>query len=110
MRELVDGAVTSAVRDTICAHVAGTFAPAMLTLSDAAVNRLARRGGWKIGVGYRTWISNEVGSVDHAADGLTFTSVAGGNMLSTPDDCSAEQVVAAMTETLTRNSLDEIPH
>jgi hypothetical protein len=31
-------------------------------------------------------------------------------LISAPDDWSAERVVAAMTETLAANGLDEVPH
>ena len=61
--------------------------------------------GWS-----RTWISAEVGAVTQAEDGLTVTELAGGTMISAPDDWPADRVVAAMTETLTANGLDEVPH
>ncbi|AIY46966.2 hypothetical protein G155_16940 [Mycobacterium sp. VKM Ac-1817D] len=94
----------------MCAALASAWRPATLTLTDSATNRLARRGGWKIGAGYRTWISSEVGTVSRVADGLTATELAGGTLISAPDDWSAEQVVAAMVETLAANGLDEVPH
>ncbi|OLT79680.1 hypothetical protein BKG58_19825 [Mycobacteroides abscessus subsp. abscessus] len=110
LRETSPGGITSAVGDAVCAAVASAWRPATLTLTDSATNRLARRGGWKIGAGYRTWISSEVGTVSRVADGLTATELAGGTLISAPDDWTAEQVVAAMTETFAANGLDEVPH
>ncbi|ALM19082.1 hypothetical protein [Mycobacteroides abscessus] len=110
LREATSAGITSEVGDAVCAAVASAWRPATLTLTDSATNRLARRGGWKIGAGYRTWISSEVGAVSRVADGLTATELAGGTLISAPDDWSAEQVVAAMTETLAANGLDEVPH
>jgi len=109
LRETSPGGLTSDVGDAVCAAVASAWRPATLTLTDTATNRLARRGGWKIGAGYRTWISSEVGTIGRVADGLTATELAGGTLISAPDDWSAEQVVAAMTETLSANGLDEVP-
>ncbi|MGV0740704.1 hypothetical protein ABQF35_30605 [Mycobacterium syngnathidarum] len=110
LRETSPGGITSAVGDAVCAAVASAWRPATLTLTDSATNRLARRGGWKIGAGYRTWISSEVGTVSRVVDGLTATELAGGTLISALDDWPAERVVAAMTETLAANSLDEVPH
>lgn len=110
LRETSSGGITSEVGDAVCAAVASAWQPATLTLTDTVANRLARRGGWKIGAGYRTWISSEVGTVGRVADGLTATELAGGTLISAPDDWSAEQVVPAMAETLSANGLDEVPH
>lgn len=110
LRETSPGGITSEVGDAVCAAVASAWRPATLTLTDSATNRLARRGGWKIGIGYRTWISSEVGTFGRVADGLAATELAGGTLISAPDDWSADRVVAAMTETLAANGLDEVPH
>jgi len=104
------GGLTSEVGDAVCTAVTSTWRPATLTLTDSATNRLARRGNWKIGAGYRTWVSSEVGVVSRVVDGLTATELAGGTLISAPDDWTAEQVVAAMLETLAGNGLDEVPH
>lgn len=108
--ERTSGSVTSETGDAVCAAVACTWRPATLTLSDSAASRLARRGNWKIGAGYRTWVGGEVGTVSRVADGLTATELAGGTLISAPDDWPAERVVAALTETLAANGLDEVPH
>lgn len=110
LMETAPGGITSEVGDAVAAAVASSWRPATLTLTNTAANRLARRGNWKIGAGYRTWISSEVGAVRSVADGLTASELAGGTLISAPDDWSAEQVVAAMTETLSANGLDEVPH
>ncbi|WP_234790220.1 hypothetical protein [Mycolicibacterium fortuitum] len=110
LRGTSPGGITSEVGDAVCAAVASAWRPATLTLTDSATNRLARRGGWKIGAGYRTWISSEVGTVSRVADGLAATELSRGTLISAPDDWSAEQVVPAMTETLSANGLDEVPH
>jgi hypothetical protein len=110
LREMYVGAVTAGDGDAACAAVAQTWESAMFTLSDDPVRQLARRGNWKIGIGYRTWISAEVGVVNEVADGLAATELAGGTLISAPDDWSAEHVVEAMTTTLRDNGLDEVPH
>ena len=110
LRETSSGGITSQVGDRVVAAVASAWHPATLTLTDSAANRLARRGNWKIGAGYRTWINSEVGTVSRAADGLTVTELAGGTLISAPDDWPAERVVAALTETLAANGLDEVLH
>ncbi|TDK96786.1 hypothetical protein EUA02_12820 [Mycobacterium paragordonae] len=110
MRELVSGAVTGHVGDSLCAAVAEAWKPLTLSLSDPLVNRTARRGGWKIPVGYRTWVNAEVGTVRHTEKGLASREMAGGTLLSAPDDWPADRVVAAMTASLAANGLEEIPH
>ncbi|WP_199178330.1 hypothetical protein [Mycobacterium hubeiense] len=110
LREKVPGGITGDLGDAVCAAVASTWRPSNLKLTDSATNSTARRGGWKIGVGYRTWISSEVGKVDHVAEGLTVTELAGGTMISAPDDWPAQRVVEAMTATLVANGLDEVAH
>lgn len=44
------------------------------------------------------------------ANGLSVTEMAGGSLISAPDDWLAERVVGAMAETLSANGLDEVPH
>lgn len=110
LREMYVGAVTVDDGDAACAAVARTWESAMFTLSDDPVRQLARRGNWKIGIGYRTWISSEVGAVNQVAEGVTATELGGGTLISAPDDWSAERVVAVLTETLAANGLDEVPH
>ncbi|SIJ52988.1 Uncharacterised protein [Mycobacteroides abscessus subsp. bolletii] len=109
-REKTPGTVTSARGDALCEAVARTWNPSGFKLTDSLTNSTARRGGWKIGVGYRTWISAEVGAVSHLVDRLTATELAGGTLISAPDDWPAERVVEAMTATLRENGLDEVPH
>ncbi|AMU39259.1 hypothetical protein A3N99_02930 [Mycobacteroides abscessus] len=110
LREMYVGALTAADGDAACAAVAQAWNPAMLVLSDDPVRQLARRGNWKIGVGYRTWISKEVGEINHLVDLLTATELAGGTLISAPDDWPASRVVEAVTATLRENGLDEVPH
>ncbi|WJJ56286.1 polymorphic toxin immunity protein [Mycobacterium phage prophiT46-2] len=110
LREMYTGALTSADGDAVCRAVTQAWEPAMLVLTDDPVRQLARRGNWKIGVGYRTWISDEVGEINHLVDRLTATELAGGTLISAPDDWPAERVVEAMTATLRENGLDEVPH
>lgn len=110
LREMYKGALSAADGNAVCDAVARTWTPAMFVLSDDPVRQLARRGDWKIGVGYRTWVSAEVGEVTEAAEGLSVTELAGGTLISAPDDWPAERVVAAMMSTLDANGLDEVPH
>ncbi|MCZ0730907.1 hypothetical protein [Mycolicibacterium iranicum] len=109
VRETIPGTFTSENADALCAAVASTWQPATLKFTDAATNSAARRGNWKIGIGYRTWISTDVGTVAQAAEGLTVSELAGGTMISAPDHWPAQRVVATMTETLAMNDLDEVP-
>ncbi|OBF24248.1 hypothetical protein [Mycobacterium kubicae] len=110
LRELVSGGVTGDIGDTLCMAVAEAWEPLALSLSDPAVNRIARRGGWKIPVGYRTWVSGYVGPIEELAGGLASRELADGTLISAPDDWSADRVVAAMTASLAANGLDEVPH
>lgn len=110
LRQLAAGGVTSETADTVCAAVTRVWEPATVKLSDSSVDRIARRGNWKIGVGYRMWISAEVGPIHQLAEGLSSMPLATGTLISAPDDWPAERVVGAMTETLAANGLDEIPH
>jgi len=110
LRQKIAGSVTSQLGDAVCAAVAWTWHPSTVKLTDSKTNSTARRGGWKIGVGYRTWISSEVGTVSRVADGLAATELAGGTLISAPDHWAAEHVVSAMLETLTTNNLDDVPH
>lgn len=110
LREMHQGALTANDADAVCAAVAQTWNPATSEFADLAVRQLARRGNWKIGVGYRTWISTEVGKITHLVDRLTAVELAGGTMISAPDDWPAARVVEAMTATLRENGLDEVPH
>lgn len=110
MRQSAMGGVDSETADTLCAAVVEAWSPAMVVFSDRTVLRLARRGNWKIGVGYRLWLSSDAGAVSQLADGLTAVSLGGGTLVSAPDEWPAERVVDAMTQTLAANDLDEIPH
>ena len=100
LRQNVPGTLASELGSAVCAVVASTWRPSTVKLTDSVTNHAAREGNWKIGVGYRTWINTEVGTVTQAAKGLTVTKVAGGALISAPDNWSAVRVVAAMTETL----------
>lgn len=110
LRETTLGAVTSEVGNSLCRIVAQEWNPSYFKLTNSETNSLARRGNWKIGVGYRTWISAEVGTVTHLVDTLTSTELAGGTLISAPDDWPAARVVEAVTATLRENGLDEVPH
>jgi hypothetical protein len=109
-RETSPGGVTPELGDAVCAAVASTWEPTTLALADSPTKREARRGGWKIDVGYRTWISAEVGAVKDIAQGLSSAKLAGGTMISAPDDWPAKAVVESMIATLKANRLDEVPH
>lgn len=109
LRQKIPGSVTSQLGDAVCAAVASTWHPSTVKLTDSKTNSTARRGGWKIGVGYRTWISGEVGAITTVANGLAVSELAGGALISAPDHWPADRVVAAMIETLQANGLDEVP-
>jgi hypothetical protein len=110
LNEITPGGLTASAGDIVCQAVAETWQPATLVLSDDPVRQLARRGNWKIAVGYRMWISSEVGAVHQLSDQLAATGLAGGTMISAPDIWPASRVVEATTATLRENGLDEVPH
>ena len=110
LRDITPALLTTEMCDDLATAVILSWEPSTAVFSDNPVRQTARRGNWKIGVGYRTWISSEVGTVSRLADGLSATQLASGTMISAPDDWPAERVVRAMTETLTANGLDEVPH
>lgn len=110
LRQKVPGAVTSDVGDIVCSAVARTWNPSTVKLSDSETNRAARRGGWKIGIGYRTWISASIGPITTVAQGLVATELAHGTMISAPDEWPPSRVVETMTQTIASNGLDDIPH
>ncbi|WP_237113435.1 hypothetical protein [Mycobacteroides abscessus] len=110
LREITPGGLTSEVGDAVVTAVASTWRPSYLMLTDREANRVARRGNWKIRVGYRTWINAQTAAVTQVADGLTMSKQNEGTLISAPDDWSAERVVEAMVATLQMNGLDEVPH
>ncbi|WP_246398631.1 hypothetical protein [Mycobacterium vicinigordonae] len=63
MREVTSDGVTGKVGDTLSATVIDAWKPLTRSLSDPLVNRIARRGGWKIPLGYRTWVNAGVGAI-----------------------------------------------
>lgn len=75
--------------------------------ADSATSHAARRGNWKIGLGYRTWGTTETNGVP---EDLSATELARGTMISAPDDWPAERIVATMVETRGVSGLDEVPH
>jgi len=100
-REVVDDLVALAVR---------AWQPLTVNYTTTAVNAEAARSGWDVPVGYRLWISPEVGTFSEIAEGLTTRPLEGGTLLSAPDDWGYLAVAEAMRETLEANDLDEIPH
>lgn len=111
LRETQPQAFTSTDATAVCDAVAQAWQPSTVALSDNRVRQVARRGGWKVPVGYRIWISSELGAIRHTPDGLvaTATTPVVGTMVSAPDDWPAERIVAATTELLTANGIDEVP-
>lgn len=84
-----DAGVDARAADAVCGEVVATLEPASAAFADTAVRHLARRGNWKIGIGYRTWISSGVGRIDQLAEGLTKSELASGTMIASPDDWGA---------------------
>lgn len=102
--------VSSDVAERVCVAVAEIWRPVAMSLADVAVRQIARRGGWRFGIGYRTWVSHAVGTVTKLSDGLTSTPVADGTLISAPDHWPADRVVDAVSAALVANGLDIIPH
>lgn len=102
--------LTAAQGDALVAAMVDAWSPLSVVLSTGSLNALARRGMWKISAGYRLWLSDEVGPVGAVAEGVTKSRLAGGWLLSVPDEWDAQRVVDAMAVTRELNGLDELPH
>lgn len=108
LRTKASGAITG---DALCAAVASSWLP--FCGSTHRLDDPSHRASGQLEDRHRPphlGISTEVAAVARAAHGLTVTDLAGGTPISAPDDWPADRVVAAMTETLAGNGLDEIPH
>ncbi|MFE3997200.1 hypothetical protein ACFX43_00165 [Nocardioides sp. YIM B13467] len=103
-------AFTARVVDDIAISTIEAWEPAALAFRDEETLMTARRGGWSIPVGYRTWIADSVGHVDAATHGIASQHVAGGSYLSAPDGWDADAVVHGMLQTFSANGLDKIRH
>jgi hypothetical protein len=107
----VDGEhIPRAFTDAVVSSAVEGWDPLMVRLGTIEMQRLARRGNWKITPGYRLWLADAVGRIDHVADGVQAERVETGTLLTLPDDWSAQQVVDATQRTLELNGLDELPH
>lgn len=107
----VDGEhVPRAFTDAVVSSAVEGWDPLMVRLGTIEMQRLARRGNWKITPGSRLWLADAVGRIDHVADGVQAERVETGTLLTLPDDWSAQQVVDATQKTLELNGLDELPH
>lgn len=102
------GAFTAQVVDDIAISTIEAWEPAALAFRDEETLMTARRGGWSIPIGYRTWIADSVGQVATAAHGIATQRLAGGTYLSAPDSWGAGAVVGGMLETFSANGLDKI--
>lgn len=98
VRESIPGTFTSEGADALCPAVASTWQPATLKFTDAAHQQRSAARQLEDGIGYRTWISADVGTVAEAAEGLAVNELANGTMISAPDHWPADRVVAAMTQ------------
>ena len=103
-------AFTGQVVDDIAISTIKAWSPAALAFRDEETLMTARRGGWSIPIGYRTWIADSVGHVDAAAQGIASQRIASGSYLSAPDGWDADAVVDGMLQTFSANGLDKIPH
>lgn len=94
----------------IMAAVVEHWQPATAAASDTATASLSGgRGRFAPIIGQRTWLRNDVGTINTAPEGVLVESLAGGTLLSANDDWAPEQVVAAMTEALESNAIGVIP-
>lgn len=110
VRPKAPGVVAAAQGDALVAAMVDAWSPLSVVLSTGGLNVLAKRGGWKISAGYRLWLSDVVGAVGEVAEGVTKSRLAGGWLLSVPDEWDAWRVVDAMAVTRELNGLDELPH
>lgn len=102
--------IPRAFTDAVVSSAVEGWDPLMVRLGTSEMQRLARRGNWKITPGYRLWPADAVGRIDHVADGVQAERVETGTLLTLPDDWSAQRVVDATQKTLELNGLDELPH
>lgn len=101
-------AFTGRVVDDIAISTIEAWEPAALAFRDKETLMTARRGGWSIPVGYRTWIADSVGQVETSAEGIESRRLTGGSYLAAPDGWAADDVVDGMLQTLSANGLDKI--
>lgn len=96
--------------DAVLSACVEAWEPLFATLSSAQLNRIARRGGWRLPPGYRVWVSDELGPVTRAAEGVQAQRFGAGTLLWADDELAPERVVACMLDTFRLNGLDEVPH
>lgn len=110
---LLKGSVGSANR-VVAARVFDRFvdvwAPTSAAARDQAIATASSgRGARAPVVGYRTWVSNRLGAVTSAAEGLTVASSAAGCLISAPDDWPPRDIAAAMVATLEASDIVTLP-
>lgn len=105
-----DSALAPEMVDALLQSAVTAWAPAAVALRNDAIVDVAQRGGWSIPVGYRIWISDAVGAVHGAANGLASQPFEGGTYLAAPDAWPADQAVTALLRTFESSGLDKIPH
>jgi hypothetical protein len=97
--------------DRVALTVAHAWEPASLAVRDSElVAAEATRGRWDPLVGWRTWVSHDLGSIRDTADGVRAELTPGGTFLAVDGVFSSQEAVAAVRATFERNGIGEMPH
>lgn len=111
MEERTPGSLDIAIVDPIIDAVVDVWEPLTGNFRDEAIIELARPTSmWQVPIGHRIWLHEAVASIEQAAPGVSISRRETGTVLAAPDDWSAQQVVDAMSATLSMNNIDSVPH
>lgn len=103
-------ALSPSAVDAVLDGVVSAWSPMSAAFRNSALASASQgRGGYAPVVGYRTWVSRQVGAVATVTDGLKLRANDEGSLITAQDDWSADQVAAAVLATLERNGISTIP-
>lgn len=103
--------IDPSVVDPIIEAVVDVWEPLAGNFRDRAVLSLARpTNSWQVPIGHRIWLHESIASIHQVAPGVTVSHRETGTLLAVPDDWTAQQVVDAMSATLSMNNVDGVPH
>lgn len=111
MEERVPGSLDIAIVDPIVEAVVDVWEPLAGNFRDEVVLELALpTNSWQVQIGHRIWLHESIASIHQVAPGVTVSHRETGTLLAVPDDWTAQQVVDAMSATLSMNNVDGVPH
>ena len=102
--------LSPSVVDAVFDGVVRAWSPTSAAFRDSALATATQgRGGYAPVIGYRTWVSRQVGAVSEAAEGLALDAQDEGTLITAPDSWPAARVAAAVLATLESNAVPAIP-